>query len=285
MSKRIGVVVATHPGDHSVDIVMADDGARLTGVQIMSPNASSRSGSVDLPDITPNGDKWDITQRNKDQDMIAVVDFVGKVPLVSGFLYPQINQMLFDDKKTKFTRHQSDVMSTIDGEGNMELFHPGGAYIRIGEAPDHVDLKDKNTDKSLNPDRNTGKRVNIRVATGGNTVVLTMTPDGEVSFRIDQDFIVEANGDISMKADGNVSIEAGGAFSIKAGSTLDTESGGATTAKAPTITADGNTNVTGSFDVAGSTSVKAITSNSKDISNAHKHLGVTPGGGQTGVPV
>jgi hypothetical protein len=242
----------------------------------MTPHGSSRSGTVDLPAITPNGDKWDITQRNKDQDMLAVVDYVGKVPVVSGFLYPQVNQMLFDDPKMKFTRHQSDVYSAIDGDGNAEFFHPSGAYIRVGESPDHVDLKSKNVDKSLDTDRNTGKRVNIRVATGGNTVVVTLTPDGEVSFKLEQDFKIEAQGNISMEAEGNISLKAGG--------TLTTESGGATTVKAPTITADGDTNVTGSFDVGGSTSVKAITSNGKDIGDTHKHLN-SGGPSVGGVPV
>jgi hypothetical protein len=277
MSKRIGVVVATHPEDHSVDLVMTDDGARLTGVQVMTPNGSNRSGSVDLPHITPNGDKWDITQRNKDQDMIAVVDFVGKIPLVHGFVFPQISQMTFSDPKLKINRHQSDVYSAIDGDGNVEFYHPSGAYIRIGEAPDHVDLNSKNVDKSFATDRNTGKRVNIRVATGGNTVVFTMTPDGEVSFKLEQDFKIEAQGNFSLEAQGNISLKAGG--------TLSTESGGATTIKAPTITEDGNTTVTQNFNVDGSTTVKAITSNGKDISSTHKHLGVLSGPAQTGVPV
>jgi hypothetical protein len=276
MGYRQGVVVAVHPEDHSVDLVMTDDGARMTGVQVMTPNGSSRTGGVDLPTITPSGDKWDITKPNKDQDMRALVAYVGRVPVVAGFLYPQINQMLFKDPKMKFYRHQSDVMYAIDGDGNIELDHPSGTYIRIGETPDKVDLSSQNVDKSLKTDRNTGKQVNIRVATGGNTVVLTMTPDGEVSFTCDQDFKIETKANIDFKADGNVLIEAAGNMSLKAGGTINTESGGNTTLKAPTVQADA------AFDVTGDTSVKYITSNNKNISDTHTHDNVMAGPAITG---
>lgn len=44
---RLGRVVAIHPEDNSVDIVMTDDGARLVGVQALSHAAGTRSGLVD----------------------------------------------------------------------------------------------------------------------------------------------------------------------------------------------------------------------------------------------
>lgn len=269
---RLGVVVATHPSDHSVDLVMTDDGARLSGVQVMVPSGSTRTGNIDMPEVTPNGDKWDITKRNKDQDVIAVIDYVGRVPLVKGFLMPQINQMLFDDKKTAFYRHQSDVSRTIDGNGNIELHHPSGAFIRMGETPEHADMTSKNVDKNLTVDRNTERKVYLRVELAGNVAQLTMTPEGECTLTLDKSFTLRAKENIDMKADGNVMIEAGGSFSIKAGSTLDTQSGGATTVQAPTIVADGDTSVTETLDVSGSTSVTAITSNGKDIGSTHKHL-------------
>lgn len=269
---RIGIVVETHAGDHSVDLVMTDNGARLTGVQVMTPNGSRRTGSTNLPEIKPKGEKWDISQRNDHDDMIAVVDYVGRMPVVKGFLFPQVNQMLFDDPKVRFDRHQSDVYQSIDGDGNIELHHPSGAYIRIGETPDHVDLSSANTDKGLSIDRNTSRKVHLRVELAGQVARLTMDPTGNCTLELDKTFDLHAKEDIRMKADGDVSIEAGGAMSLKAGSTLDTESGGTTTVKAPTITEDGNTTVTQSFNVDGSTAVKAITSNGKDIGSTHKHL-------------
>lgn len=208
---RQGIVVATHPEDHSVDLVMVDDGARLTGVQVATSSGSTRSGTIDLPAVPEKKDKWDITRRTG-QDMIALVSYVGRQPVVMGFLYPQVNQVLQKDPKMRYSRHQSDVEWMIDGDGNIQLNHPGGAYIRIGETPDKVDTAGKNADGNAKPDRNTGRKVNVRVGLAGNTVVLTMTPDGAVTFKLEQDFLIEAGGNIAMKAGGDITMEAGGEF-------------------------------------------------------------------------
>lgn len=216
MNMRQGIVVATHPEDHSVDLVMVDDGSRLSGVQVMSANASSRSGSIDMPAVPEKKNKWDITEKTG-QEMIAMVGYVGgRHPVVTGFLYPQVNQMLFKDPKMRFNRHQSDVMSYTDGDGNFGIMHPSGAFIQVGEKPEKPELADQNADVSLKPDRNTGKKVFLRVALGGNAVEVTMTPDGTCTVKMKQDFNVEAEGDINLKAEGNILLEAGGTFSAKA---------------------------------------------------------------------
>ena len=190
MSLRKGIVVAAHPNDHSVDLVMSDDGSRIPGVPVMAHSASARTGGVDMPDVpTAKGaDKWDITKRTG-QDMEAVVAFFGRNPVVIGFLYPQVSQMTFDDPKRKFVRHQSDVYHTIDGDGNMELYHPSGAYVRIAENLDHEDLEKKNTDKSMQLDRNKDKKVGMRVSLGGVTFDIK---DGVVSI----DGSVQVTGDV-----------------------------------------------------------------------------------------
>ncbi|WP_368762151.1 hypothetical protein [Klebsiella pneumoniae] len=211
---RKGIVVATHPEDHSVDLVMVDNGERLIGVQVQVPSGSSRSGTIDMPEVPERKDKWDITQETG-QDMHAIVDYVGRVPTVTGFLYPQINQMLFKDPKMRFSRHQSDVMSYIDGDGNIGIMHPGGAFIQIGEKPEKPELASKNADASLKPDRNTGKKVYLRVELAGNVARLTMTPDGTCELLLEKDFDLKAKGDITMEAEGNISMKAGGTFSAE----------------------------------------------------------------------
>jgi len=207
MTLRKGIVVATHPEDYSVDLVMADDGSRLSGVQVLTPNGSARTGSVDLPSVPETKDKWDISKRNG-QDMQAMVGFLGRNPVVVGFLYPQVNQVLQKDPKALYSRHQSDVEWGIDGEGNIQLTHPGGAYIRIGEAADKVDTAGKNADGNAKADRNTGRKVNVRVGLAGNAVVLTMTPDGSVTFKLEQDFTIEAAGKALIKAPGGITLDA-----------------------------------------------------------------------------
>ena len=215
MSLMRGIVVAVHPEDHSVDLVMADTGARLVGVQVLTGNGSTRSGTSDLPAVPEKPNKWDITKETG-QDMIAMVAMVGRYPVVTGFLYPQINQVLSKDPKLKSYRHQSDVSYTIDGDGNFQYTHPGGAYIRIGETPDLVDNTGKNADGNSKTDRNTGRKVNVRIGLAGNTCIVTMTPEGGVTFKIEKDFTIETSEGISLKAGKDISIEAGGTVNIKA---------------------------------------------------------------------
>lgn len=252
MTMRRGIVVAVHPEDHSVDLVMADDGSRLVGVQVMTPNGSTRSGTVDLPAMPEKKDKWDITQRTG-QDMLATVGYIGRNPVVVGFLYPQVNQMTHKDPKLRIDRHQSDVTSMIDGDGNFQWTHPSGTYIRIGETPDAVDMTDKNADASAKVDRNTGRAVNVRIGLAGGTAVLTISPSGAVT----------------LTTQSTVSVDAQGAATVKAASvTLDTP----------------ETHITGNLTVDGGTTLHAITSNDKDISSTHRHA--NSGGPATGgVPV
>lgn len=220
MSNRTGIIVSTNAGDQSYDVLMLDTGARLVGVQMLSKNATDRSGTFDMLDIPAKADKWDVSGGDSNTYTRAIIGFSSGSPFVHGFLPPQINQMAFDDPKMRISRHTSDVITSIDGDGNIELAHPSGAYIRIGETPDHVDLTGKNSDASLAVDRNTGRKVNLRVALAGNVVKLTMTPEGGVEFEIEKDFGIVAGGAINMKAAGDVNIEAGGKVNMKAASEI-----------------------------------------------------------------
>ncbi|EDY2030044.1 hypothetical protein GTB64_004486 [Salmonella enterica] len=185
MALRKGIVVAVHPEDHSVDLIMVDNYARMAGVTVTTSSGSSRTGSIDLPDILPRKDKWDIREKTG-QEVFALVDMVVRRPIVTGFIYPQISQMTHNDPKLKYNRHTSDVQTYTDGEGNMGLLHPSGAHITIGTVPDPKDFAGQNFDKSLKIDRNTDKKVYLRVALAGNVAVLTMTPEGECTLHLDK---------------------------------------------------------------------------------------------------
>lgn len=179
MALRRGIVTATHRGDNSVDIIMSDDGSPLTGVQVLTTNGSNRSGFSDLPYVAPK-DNLNLSKEGE-QELIALVDTVRGYPVVVGFLFPQINEILFDDPLFSLYRHQSDVMYSIDGDGNIQLDHPSGTYIRIGEAIEHVDLEGKNTDKNLKVTRNKEKKAKVRIGLAGGLIELTLSPDGSVS--------------------------------------------------------------------------------------------------------
>lgn len=185
MIKRRGIVVDTHPEDNSVDLVLSD-GRRLVGVQVLAGSASARTGKIDLPEVPPKANKWDITKTDG-QDIIAVVDWVdGEIPLVVGFLYPQISQMTFADKRLKFERHQSDWIKTIDGDGNFQMAHPNGAYIRIAESTEFVDYSGRNFDENLAVDRNTDKQVHIHIQQAGGVMTMTVFPDGRIAIKATQ---------------------------------------------------------------------------------------------------
>ncbi|EAB4417290.1 hypothetical protein D7B12_17825 [Salmonella enterica] len=185
MALRKGIVVAAHPEDHTVDLVLVDNYARIVGAQVQSHTASSRSGAIELPDVEVRQNKWDISTRTG-QEVMALVDFVGPTPIVTGFLYPQISQMTHTDVKIKYHRHTSDVQTYTDGDGNMGLLHPGGAHITIGTEPYPKDFTGQNFDKNLKVDRNTDKKVFLRVALAGNVAVLTMTPEGACTLHLDK---------------------------------------------------------------------------------------------------
>lgn len=199
MSLRLARVAETHPEDNSVDLVMVDTGARVAGVQVLSPSASTRSGTIDLPVVdTPSEGKWGMSETGA--DMIAVVGYIDRTPVVTGFLFPQINQMLFEDPRLKLTRHQSDVYSSIDGDGNVQVVHPSGTYIRIGESADLDDLSGKDFDANFSVDRNTGRKVNVRIGMGGGTATFTIAPDGSVTVETQSTVDIVAEGKVSVKA-------------------------------------------------------------------------------------
>ncbi|MNV08323.1 hypothetical protein D3C71_987860 [compost metagenome] len=85
-------------------------------------------------------------------------------------------------------------MSYTDGDGNFGIMHPSGAFIQVGESPEKPEIAGKNADASLEPDRNTGKKVFLRVSLAGNVAELTMTPEGTCTLKLEKDFELEAKG-------------------------------------------------------------------------------------------
>lgn len=185
MSLKLARVVATHPEDHSVDLVMVEDGARLAGVQVLSFSASSNTGFNDLPDpgAPASGDKWSLSEKT-DRDMLAVVGYIGRVPVVQGFLFPQVCELLFADRQRRMDRHASDLYTTIDKDGNLEVYHPSGTFMRIATTMPHDDLTGDDFDKKFKITKNTDKAVGFNVevwAGGAKKSSFTMFPNGSIT--------------------------------------------------------------------------------------------------------
>jgi hypothetical protein len=208
--------------------------------------------------------------------MLAAVGYMGKNPVVTGFLFPQVSQMTHDDPKLRMDRHQSDVITTIDGDGNIQLAHPSGLFIKIGSEPGKVDFTGRNTDKNLLVDRNTETTPYVCISMANSTAVLTIAPNGSVTLTTETTIDVTAQGNINVTTKGSAHVTA-------------SESATVTT---PQLTIDATTtNITNDLNVgrnlvvAGSTAVQAITAEGSDIGADHGHEGVVSGSDVSGPTV
>lgn len=248
MSLDMGRVAAIHPEDHSVDLVMVRDGSRLAGVQVLSWSASSNTGDNDLPtpETPPSGDKWSLTERTG-RDLIAIVGYIHGNAVVLGFLFPQVSQLLFKDPDFSVQRHASDVYRTIDKDGNFELAHPSGTFLRIATDPSHVDLTGQDFDAKweIKKNKETAVHVHLEVANAG---VLVAAVD------------IDPAGNVNVIHDGNLVTQTGGTVAV-------------TAAGAMTLTAATVAIVSGS-----------LTHNGVNVGSTHTHSGITPGPGNTGLP-
>lgn len=215
----IARVVETHPESHAVDLEFMADGRRVAGVQVMSRTAGTDMGLSDLsrPERTGYG-----AENSAVRDVYAVVGYFGHTPVVLGFLFPQVAQCLFPDRDRMVYRHASDVYMTIDKDGNTEVYHPSGTFLRIGTTAPHEDLTGKDYDKIWAIRRNTEKAVHVQLSVknaGSQVASVNIDPGGNVT----------------LSNSGNTSIQTAGNVAVTAGGTMNLSSGGAMTLTAPTI--------------------------------------------------
>ena len=213
-------VVDVHPESNAVDVVVMEDGRRIPGVQVLSSTAGTNFGFADL--AVPDSKGYE-AGNSKTRDIYAVVSWVRNIPVVLGFLFPQVAQVLFAEKERMVYRHASDVYVTIDGKGNTEIYHPSGAYFRIGESGAHEDLTGKDYDKVWAIKRNTDKKVHIHLEQGGGVAKLDIDPVG------------------------NIDLQHAGNLRASTGGTADITVAGNTTVTTPTLTVNGNVVINGSL--------------------------------------
>lgn len=181
---NLGYVVAVYPEGQSIDVLMPDTGARFSNVQVMVPTGSSATGAIDLPDpgLPADDTRWDLTQ-NPGLYIKAVIETIRGAPICFGFIFPQISQMTFKRKNLRVIRHASDVYTTVNDNGDIEIYHPSGTYIRIGENPAHEDLTTQDFDQLWKIARNTTRQphVHIAVAAGAApTATVDISPTGDL---------------------------------------------------------------------------------------------------------
>jgi len=174
---RLANVVATHPGSVSVDLVMLDTSERIFGVQVLSDDMSSDSGSWSVPDVPLPASEASAGQPNVGgRTMLAVCAPLSGRLVVMGFLKPPGGQIAFTEGNRTIYRHASGGYATWAPDGSYEVYHPSGAYLRMGTGP-HEDLSSKSFAPWASP---TGAAApTITMQTEG--AVLTIAPGGAVT--------------------------------------------------------------------------------------------------------
>lgn len=219
MNGELAKVVAVHWESHTVDLVFITNGRPMRNVRVQSSSASTNTGLSDIPKPDSSGDfsKAGIT---KTRDILACVDYYGGIPVVSGFLFPMDTQIAFAGaahEERKIDRHASDVYETIDKDGNYELYHPSGAYIRLGTAPAHEDLTGKDFDKKWKIARNTDKQVHMHIAQAGGKAAIDIAPNGDITITTATKVTVNATGNVTVTSEANVEVNAAGTAKVIAG--------------------------------------------------------------------
>jgi hypothetical protein len=280
----LGRVVAAYPQSNTVDIVLQSS-ARLAGVPVLLSSISGQTGAIDLPDIgLPQDDsRWDLSKKPA-IEVMAVVGVMGRSPICIGFILPATNQLGFDRPNFKVNRHASDVYSTIDDEGNIELAHPSGTFIRIATNAAHEDLSGQDHNSRWLIGRNTDRAVHLRISianAGTEVASLNVTPEGHVS--------VQADGNVSVNATGNVNIVAGGSALVDADGDADVVAENVNVT-ADLITLNGDTELNGNLTVDGNIESTGDVAADGDVTAAaislttHVHPGVMAGPSLTGGP-
>jgi hypothetical protein len=104
-------------------------------------------------------------------------------------------------------RHGSDVYTSVDDLGNVEIFHPSGTYMRIGTDPAHEDLTGKDYDARWAIKRNVDQPVHVQLQVknaGAVKATVNIDPSGNVSLTCAGAYAVSAAGAMTIHSDASI---------------------------------------------------------------------------------
>lgn len=148
---RLAKVCYVYPEGHQFDGLFLDTGEYCRCIQMMSPYAGTDFGFASgIP--APETEGYD---ENRETDpgrrnVIAVVASIATGYIGLGFLFPQVNHLAFtkeQDKNRLIERHTSDFYRTVNDAADMDMVHPGGAWMRMGLGPFPDILEGRDYDK------------------------------------------------------------------------------------------------------------------------------------------
>ena len=231
----LGKVVDVHPEHNSVDIRVFNDRRRLIGVPVVGMGNTGNTGLIDLPvpDLTTGrgeDTKWDSDNTDK-RDIMALVAFADGSPVCLGFVYPPITQMTFDGEQAKerrLFRHASDVYSSIDKDGNVEVAHPSGTWFGMSERPTKTKLTEKDYDQKWQVKRNLARAVHGVISWWNGPekkekARAHVTPSGDMMVWLNEKLRLLVGSDggaataVEMTAGGKITMHANGGIRISFG--------------------------------------------------------------------
>jgi len=226
----IGRVYQIHSDSNTVDIILLD-GSILLRVKVIANSASSRTGSTNLPlpsyknklMIDRQGDPLKEAEYDE-SDVFAIVGFLGGSltrPICLGFIYPDENEVLCGNNQvgnedgTMFLwKHESNTYirvakSSKKGESpDLEISHPSGLFIKIGETAQLTEItnwdKDLRPFKYKNPDSDEVEPVPYVHLYHPSGTSFTIDKEGSVTVYVEKDLVSTVKGNVTEEVDGDV---------------------------------------------------------------------------------
>jgi hypothetical protein len=247
-------VIRFLPSSNTADVVTIDNNISLLGCNIAcSMPAGFFYGARYIP--THDDANPEVEYVNSPGDIYCVAAFLENDynnSAILGFLFPMETTLSIAEYGLYIFRHESDVMWMVRGDGTMQVYHPSGSIIKIGddnsnEMTDNRETgglypaktdglyirpsADYNAQKQSNLfiDWYQGQKVTLNSAgeiilqTRDAAATITMTPDGKVTVQtteqinaITKDINITASGSVVANVDGNVTANVEGDLDIQA---------------------------------------------------------------------
>lgn len=231
-------VIRFYASSNTADVVTVDNNISLLGCNIAcSTPAGFAYGARYIP--THDDQNSEVEYVNSSGDIYCVAAFLENDynnAAILGFIFPLETTLSISEYGLYIFRHESDVMWMVRGDGTMQIYHPSGSVIKIGdtiinEMTDQIDTaglypaktdgfyvrptNEYNANKESNLYINWYKGQKIKIDSLGNIIAstedtagnvvatLTMTPDGKATIETTEQ-INAITKDINVTASGNV---------------------------------------------------------------------------------
>lgn len=184
---QVAEVIATDWRDHTVDL-RTPSGAVLAHVPIATPWAGSDYGDLSRPQYDPT---------RQTHALVAFVKGLAISPVVIGFFYPEVSQMMLDGLQ-KVTRHVGDTFQAVSMEGDIWLaFTADGSHVGFHyDNPAPPAIHGTDYDQTASPA--TGKQPSFSAILANGSGVHIDGPTGNVIHLAAQHLHQEAKGQLDL---------------------------------------------------------------------------------------